>query len=86
MTNAGRYPSVVVSGASSSSAASRSMPEISYYCNVERPDLTGGDLQLRAQWTFFFPTRRFGVLRGLVVDVCLWHGGDLQAYVPHVSF
>ena len=31
--------------------------QISYYYNVERPDLTGGDSQLRAQWTFLFPTK-----------------------------
>jgi len=30
--------------------------QINYYYNVERPDLTGGDPQLRAQWTFLFPT------------------------------
>jgi len=31
--------------------------QLSYYYNVESPDLTGGDSQLRTQWTFLFPTR-----------------------------
>ncbi len=31
--------------------------QINYYYNIERPDLTGGDSQLRAQWTFLFPTK-----------------------------
>ena len=30
--------------------------QISYYYNVESPDLVGGDSQLRTQWTFLFPT------------------------------
>ena len=31
--------------------------QVSYYYNVERPALTGGDSQLRAQSTFLFPTK-----------------------------
>jgi len=30
--------------------------QLSYYYNVEKPEFTGGDSQLRAQWTFLFPT------------------------------
>lgn len=30
--------------------------QINYYYNVERPEFTGGDSQLRLQWTFLFPT------------------------------
>ena len=51
--------------------------QMSYYCNVESQTSPG--VKLRAQWTFFFPTRRFGVLRGLVVDVCLWHQADVDS-------
>jgi hypothetical protein len=30
--------------------------QVTYYYNLESPELTGGDSQLRAQWTFLFPT------------------------------
>jgi len=31
--------------------------QITYYYNLESPAFAGGDSQLRAQWTFLFPTR-----------------------------
>jgi hypothetical protein len=30
--------------------------QLSYYYNLESPEFTGGDSQLRLQWTFLFPT------------------------------
>ena len=29
--------------------------QVTYYYNLDSPEFTGGDSQLRAQWTFLFP-------------------------------
>jgi hypothetical protein len=54
-TTAGRFPSAAALGASSRSVTSRSTLNLPPH-NVVTPDDIGANWQLRAQWTFLFPT------------------------------